>query len=513
MDLKHETRGSDAALSAGQSEYDTKSQSKRGSTGASLFSCLSMSSDLSRGEPPVFSISWNARSYERPRERPRDSHPSVHTLKVMRQTAGHDFEDHLLGERGPEDVALELFQRKLKSSLKQKYEPLVARTQRTTLYVTEGLRHMEQVWTNQRSPERPMDSRELFKAGPGSRVRTVLTTGGAGVGKSVLVQRSIVDWCEDQALQNVQLLCPLPCAQLHLLQGQSWTVMELLWTFCPGLRESGLLDLSHCRLLFILDGLDQCRLKLDFSTKLRSCDPEEVMPVDALLTNLMWGNLLPDAQLWITCRPAAALSIPPTLIHRVTQVRGFSRLQKEAYFLQNIQDEDQTGTDSFVLLRGMDHLPLFCSIKASACAQSITHMLLLFLSHHMLKMQQTYGVLRSRVTSVIRGLCEVAHEQLHRGRRLFAEEHLTACGLEVPEALVYSGLCDITEDHSFSFVHESVQEFLAALFVHMFICDEKEHLCVAHPLLQLCLMELRSSEPLLTRMELRPRDSHTQPCR
>lgn len=340
------------------------------------------------------------------------------------------------------------------------------------------------------------------------------------MGKSVLVQRSIVDWCEGRALQHVQLLCPLPVPQLHLLQQQSWTLMELLQTFCPGLRESGLRDLSHHRLLFILDGLDECRLPLDFSTEHSCCDAEAAMPLDALLTNLMEGNLLPHAQLWIICRPAAARSVPSTLIHRATEVPGFSRRQKEAYFLQNIQDEDQARAvlarvRSCAALHGMSHLPLFCSVTASACSRSTTtHVFLLFLWRHMRNMQHRYGLQRSRVSTVIQALSRLAHHQLQSGEQLFREQELTACGVDVTEALVYSGLCsqEFREDRcgghrAFRFVHLSLQQFLAALFIHMSLCGDEDDLRHAPrdqaPVQQFLLeLSLDSSQSLLSHMNI-----------
>lgn len=331
------------------------------------------------------------------------------------------------------------------------------------------------------------------------------------MGKSVLVQRTIVDWCEDRALQHIQLLCPL-----SVPQQQSWTLMELLQSLCPGLSQWSLSKLRHLRLLFILDGLDEWRLPLDFSTNNKHCDPEAPASLDVLLTNLMLGNLLPEAQLWIICRPAAARSIPPKLIHRVTEVRGFDDPQKETYFLHKLQDEDQARTvlatiRSSAALHSMCHLPLFCSTTASAWAvqsSSITQLFLHFLSYHMMNMRLRYGLQRCRVSTVIHCLSCVAHEQLQRGELQFWDHHVRAFGLTLTEAVLYSGLCTEVSTHwAFSFLHVSLQEFLAALFVHLSNCGDEEKLHGAlgdHPLFFYFLQELSldSSVSLLRHMDL-----------
>uniref|UniRef100_UPI0037E9AB96 NLR family CARD domain-containing protein 3-like isoform X1 n=2 Tax=Semicossyphus pulcher TaxID=241346 RepID=UPI0037E9AB96 len=436
---------------------------------------------------------------------------ALHILRTMKENEhAHILEQSHYG-------VIAMYQKILKSSLKTKSECLLEDTQNwpvplrkiyTEVYLIEGesgevnreheVRQIEAAFNKRRSLEILIKCEDVFKPLPNQEakpLRTVLTKGIAGIGKTVLTQKFILDWSEDRANQDIQLLFSLPCRELNLLKNESRSLMELLYVFSPGLKESGITDLTQCKVLVILDGLDECRLPLDFKGNEICCDATQSASVDVLLTNLIAGNLLPQAYLWITTRPAAGSCIPRQHVDRLTEIRGFNNQQKEQYFHKKIDDEilakrviaNIKSTRSLYI---MCHVPVFCWISSivlgEICAtvgggkmpKTLTQMYIHFLAHQTSQIHVKYDKeqqLDSQGNNkVIMSLGKLAFEQLEKGNMIFYEDDLRDCGIAVEEASIFSGVCtqvfreeSCLQNKVFCFVHLSVQEFLAALYVHV----------------------------------------------
>ncbi|XP_060749959.1 NLR family CARD domain-containing protein 3-like [Tachysurus vachellii] len=273
--------------------------------------------------------------------------------------------------------------------------------------------------------------------------------------------------------------------------------MNLLHHFFPEIRKLESIDCDSYKVVLIFDGLDECRLPLNFQKNEILCDVTESASVDVLLTNLIKGNLLPSALLWITTRPGAANQIPPECVDQVTEVRGFSDPQKVEYFRKRISDQSLankiiTHLKSSRSLYIMCHIPVFCWISATVLkrmlgeaengeipktlTQMFTHFLIFQIKHKDQKYHQNCDPDPQQTRDSIMALGKLAFHQLEKGNLIFYEEELRECGIDVREVSVYSGVCTqifreevgLHLGKVFSFVHLSVQEFLAALYV--FFC-------------------------------------------
>ncbi|KAL1276476.1 hypothetical protein QQF64_036099, partial [Cirrhinus molitorella] len=334
---------------------------------------------------------------------------------------------------------------------------------------------------------------DIFRPLPGQDkpIRTVLTKGVAGIGKTVSVQKFILDWAEGKENQDVQLIFPLPFRELNLMKDKTLSLSGLLHILFPETKKMEISSEEY-KVLFIFDGLDECRLSLDFKSEVKLCNISESASVDVLLMNLIVGNLLPSALIWITSRPAAADLIPSECVHRVTEVRGFNELQKEEYFRKRISDQSLANRiishlKSSRSLFIMCHIPVFCWISAAVLekmlsqaesgeipktlTQMYTHFLILQTN---IKHEKDYEK-KVNDEDMILKLGKLAFQQLVKGNLIFYDEDLRECGIDVTEASVYSGLCTqifreelgLYQGKVFCFVHLSLQEHLAALYVHL----------------------------------------------
>ncbi len=345
---------------------------------------------------------------------------------------------------------------------------------------------------------------EIFRPLPGQdkAIRTVLTKGVTGIGKTVSVQKLILDWAEGKENQDVQLIFPLPFREINLMKDKTLSLSDLLHAFFPETKEMEISS-DEYKVLFIFDGLDECRLSLNFKSKVKLCNISESASVDVLLMNLIVGNLLPSALIWITSRPAAADLVPSECVHRVTEVRGFNEPQKEEYFRKRISDQSLSNTiishlKSSRSLYIMCHIPVFCWISAAVLEKMLSLAESGEIPKTLTQMYTRFLILQTNIKrekdyeknltdeDMILKLGKVAFQQLVKGNLIFYEEDLRECGIDVTEASVYSGLCTqifreefgLYQGKVFCFVHLSIQEHLAALYVHLSCTNNNRNVIV-----------------------------------
>ncbi|XDV33639.1 hypothetical protein PO909_003969 [Leuciscus waleckii] len=381
----------------------------------------------------------------------------------------------------------------------------------TELYITESesgeinneheVRQIETQSRRAETEDTPIKCNDIFRPLPGQDkpIRTVLTKGVAGIGKTVSVQKFIVDWAEGKENQDVQLIFPLPFREINLMKDKTLNLSDLLHVFFPETKEMEISS-DEYKVLFIFDGLDECRLSLNFKSEEKLCNISESASVDELLMNLIEGNLLPSALIWITSRPAAANLVPSECVHRVTEVRGFNEPQKEEYFRKRISDQSLADTiithlKSSRSLHIMCHIPVFCWISAivleemlseaergeipKTLTQMYTHFLIIQTN---IKHEKDYEK-RVKDEDMILKLGKLAFQQLMKGNLIFYEEDLRGCGIDVTEASVYSGLCTqifreelgLYHGKVFCFDRLSIQEHLAALYAHIYLTNKNRN--------------------------------------
>ncbi|KAM8769188.1 protein NLRC3-like [Acanthopagrus schlegelii] len=439
---------------------------------------------------------------------------TLHSLRAMKQ---EELADSLQNK-----THVIICQRKLKSNLKKKFHFLfegVAKAGNPTplnqiyteLFITEGgtgevndeheVRQIETASRKTATPETTIKCEDVFKASPGrdKPIRTVMTKGVAGIGKTVLTQKFTLDWAEDKANQDIQFTFPFTFRELNVLRRKKYSLIKLLHHFFSETKEAGNYSFNKPQVVFIFDGLDEYRHPLDFHHNKILTDVTKSTSLDVLLTNLIRGKLLPSARVWITTRPAAANQIPPECVDMVTEVRGFTDPQKEEYFRKRFRDEEQASRiishiKTSRSLHIMCHIPVFCWITATVLKyvlktgeggelpKTLTEMYIHFLVvQSKLKNVKYDGGAETdphwtpESREMILSLGKLAFEQLQKGNLIFYESDLTECGIDIKAASVYSGVFTqifkeergLYQDKVFCFVHLSVQEFLAAVHIHL----------------------------------------------
>uniref|UniRef100_A0A3P9D380 B30.2/SPRY domain-containing protein n=1 Tax=Maylandia zebra TaxID=106582 RepID=A0A3P9D380_9CICH len=382
--------------------------------------------------------------------------------------------------------------RKLKPALKKKFQcvfegiakagnPTLLNQIYTELYITEGgtaevndEHEVRQIETASRKPHRSettIRQEDIFKDIPGrvEPIRSVLTKGVAGIGKTVLTQKYSLDWAEDKANQDIQFIFPFTFRELNVLKEEKFSLVGLVHHFFTETKEAGICSFEDFQVVFIFDGLDECRLPLDFHKTTILTDPRK------------------------------STSIPPDCVGMVTEVRGFTDPQKEEYFRKRFRDEEQASRiishiKTSRSLHIMCHIPVFCWITATVLEDVLKTREGGQLPKTLTEMYIHFLVVQAKVKKVkydggaetdphwspesrkmMESLGKLAFDQLQKGNLIFYESDLTECGIDIRAASVYSGVFTqifkeerkLYQKKVFFFVHLSVQEFLAALHVHL----------------------------------------------
>ncbi|XP_061576041.1 NLR family CARD domain-containing protein 3-like isoform X1 [Cololabis saira] len=506
---------------------------------------VSMKSDWSKDEPPYFSEEpgpsdtkgrycsqrpespgsicpsmKSDRSIELPLEFSKEPGPS--DTRFFRKSSYQSASSENLGSRASSpqaDAGLQQVLDEHKTSLRSRCEHVTEGTDEpgsrtplnriyTELFITEGLREevdtqheVRQLETASRMKslhDAPIRCQDIFKALPDQRgaIRVVLTNGVAGAGKTFSVQKFSLDWAEGSENQDVTVVILLSFRELHLIGDEQLSLLRLIQVFHPSLQKLTAEQLAAGKPLFIFDGLDESRRSLDFYNGPVVSDVTQSSSVNVLLTNLIQGNLLPSALIWITSRPAAANQIPHKHVDRVTEVRGFTDGQKEEYFRKRFRERSSSIVSHMKTSRTlhiMCQLPVFCWITATVLDHMLTteqrgelpktltdmfsHFLLVQTKRKRNKYQEGRETSPQELTEADRDLLlklgRLALEHLEKGNIMFYQEDLEQCGLDVPEASVYSGVCtqifrrecEVFQKPVYCFVHLSIQEFLAAVYV------------------------------------------------
>ncbi|XP_073804299.1 protein NLRC3-like isoform X3 [Danio rerio] len=425
----------------------------------------------------------------------------------------------------------------LKKKLKEEYEQILLGNSQTghqkylddiftDLYMVENktggrendheVMQMESKHKQQTAKDKPLKCNDIFKVQPdtGRQNRRVLTLGIAGVGKTVSVNKFILDWADGKDNQEIIFIFPLPFRRLNLIKEEKYSLIGLInkYFFSRSAELSSLPE-EQGKVMFIFDGLDEYRFELNFEEDDGYTDINKEMTVSKIVTNLLKRKLLRSSLIWITSRPAAASLIPQTYIDQVTEVRGFNDEQKEQYFIKNsspvVAGNIISHIKKFRSLYIMCHIPVFCWISLTVLQPllgqesnektptTLTGMYTSYLLSQKQQMKEKYSKDSEpkawSFDDIVLKLGKLAFEQLQKGQLIFYKTDLEKCGLDVKEGSVFSGLCTrmfqeenpISGEQVYSFVHLSVQEFIAALYVFFTYKDKK-----ANPFLESRKQEL-----------------------
>ncbi|XP_038648816.1 NACHT, LRR and PYD domains-containing protein 1 homolog isoform X2 [Scyliorhinus canicula] len=310
-----------------------------------------------------------------------------------------------------------------------------------------------------------------------------LVSGVAGIGKTVLLQKIVYDWANNDCFNNFEFILQFSFRDLNLINEPTSFRNLVLRKNSHLSKGLNVVFQAAKKLLIILDGFDEFRLCSSLAGDCYITDPDEVGDVVDIIHSLLRGELLMGASILLTSRPTAVSYIPVETIDRFVIITGFSERDIRNFFLKYYQDEE-VGGQMFLRVKGNDFLftlcfvPAFCYIVCSVFKEEqgecqkepktmsdiYSRYLTVLLRHH--SRPQPTG--KEPVTHTLRNLGSLAYSKLLQHNTLFYQHDLQAHSVQL-DTLVNSFLdetCVQEPDGAqsvFSFTHFTIQEFFAAL--------------------------------------------------
>uniref|UniRef100_A0A2K5Q8Y1 NLR family pyrin domain containing 2 n=1 Tax=Cebus imitator TaxID=2715852 RepID=A0A2K5Q8Y1_CEBIM len=313
---------------------------------------------------------------------------------------------------------------------------------------------------------------------PGPFPHTVVLHGPAGLGKTTLAKKLMLDWTEDNLSHKFKYAFYLSCKKLSRLGPCSFA--ELVFRDWPELQDDIPNILAEAqKILFVVDGLDELGAPPGALIHDICGDWLKPKPVPVLLGSLLKRKMLPKAALLVTTRPRTLkdlqlLAEKPIYI----RVEGFLEEDRRAYFLRHFGEEDQ-ATRAFELMRSNTALfqlgsaPAVCwmvctSLKlqmedgedpAPTC-HTRTGLFLHFLCSRFPK--------GAELGRTLRALSLLAAQGLWAQMSVFHAEDLESLGVQESDLRPFLDRGILRQDRDskdcYSFLHLSFQQFFTALF-------------------------------------------------
>ncbi|XP_031434454.1 NACHT, LRR and PYD domains-containing protein 1 homolog [Clupea harengus] len=344
---------------------------------------------------------------------------------------------------------------------------------------------------------------QLFKPDKDGDVpKAVILQGHSGYGKSFTAQKIMYDWASGKVFKDLfNLVLHLKCKELNDIS-EACSLVDLL-SYCPSFTSetAEVLKDSNMKVLFLIDGFDELKFSFEKTSTVPLKDPFREAPVEATLSALLKGLLLPECFLLVTTRSTASDKLSKLLSgsQRFTDILGFTEEGVNKYF-QKFFKEELLAKKAFDCVRTNETLytacfiPVICWIictvfreqeeegkditKELETSTSIfVHFVSTLLDHH------CQGLSQPAEETLLRSLGQLAERGLQEHQVLFDEKSLSEAFPDPSQATKHNPFLGkflqkkkVKQETMYSFMHLSFQEFFAARQYLMVENKKERHL-------------------------------------
>ncbi|XP_072891508.1 NACHT, LRR and PYD domains-containing protein 3-like [Hemitrygon akajei] len=314
--------------------------------------------------------------------------------------------------------------------------------------------------------------------------------GDPGIGKTTMVQKIVHDWATGKIYQQFQFVFSFKFRDLNSINNRI-NLRDLIVDQYPYfgniLRE---VWKNPEGLLFIFDGLDEFKHRIDFANSLRDTEPKHQCPdpewwceVSDIVYSLIQGKLLPGCSVLVTSRPAALHLLEKAEISVWAEIMGFVGEKRKEYFIRHFEDQMVAAAvfkhvKENEILYTMSYNPSYCWILALALGpffkqrvrdpQRVPKTITQLYSYYIYNILKNHGREIENPRDVLLRVGQMAFRGVSEKKIVFTGGDLIKYNLQ-PSQFLSGFLMELLEREDsarsvvYTFPHLTIQEFVAAV--------------------------------------------------
>ncbi|XP_072131398.1 NACHT, LRR and PYD domains-containing protein 3-like [Mobula birostris] len=319
---------------------------------------------------------------------------------------------------------------------------------------------------------------------------SAVVAGVPGIGKTTMVQKFVYDWATGKIYQQFQFVFSFKFRDLNSINCRI-NLRELILDQYPYfgnfLRE---VWKNPEGLLFIFDGLDEFKHRIDFAdgrrdTELKhQCpDPKWWCEVSDIVYSLIQHKLLSGCSVLVTTRPTALDLLEKAEISVCAEILGFVGEERKDYFYRHFEDQTVAAAvfkhvKENEILYTMSYNPSYCWILALALGpfftqrdrdpQRVPKTITQLYSYYTYNILKNHGRDIENLRDVLLRVGQMAFTGLSQKKIVFTDGDLISYNLQ-PSQFLSGFLMELLERENsarcvvYTFPHLTIQEFVAAV--------------------------------------------------
>ncbi|XP_065646257.1 NACHT, LRR and PYD domains-containing protein 1a-like isoform X2 [Hydra vulgaris] len=315
-----------------------------------------------------------------------------------------------------------------------------------------------------------------------------LISGIAGIGKTWLLRKCLLDWSNDQIWKNDKLVFYLECRRLNQYQNIS-NINELLNIFYKNIIND--FNISNYPALFIIDGLDEFKYLNELLHPSLSCN----YPIVNVLTEIQKFKYVVAGRVYaidqyqnISSEHSDKLTI---------QIMGFNENGINNYIENNVLEDKKDVVKATLkespIAKSMSSVPFYLSSMCKIISDSknvdlnsfltmtdlYANIFLYFLQKHIFKNNELiYQIMENDFNKkYVLNICKIAYQLFVENKVIFSKEEIQTFVIDFDENkdnfFGFVERIETNRGYNYQFAHLTIMEFCASVYAYNYLSSEE----------------------------------------